>query len=52
MDIGTDVDARNYIVSNDKLRNAGFVGQYDLDYGIQELIRGYNLMFSKETFRQ
>lgn len=51
-EIGSDIDKRNYIVSNEKLKKVGFEGKYDLDYGIQELIKGYNLMFSKEIFRQ
>ncbi len=51
-EIGHDIDRRNYIVSNRRLIETGFEWLYDLDYGIEELIRGYNLMFKKEVFRQ
>lgn len=51
-EIGSDIDKRNYIVSNDKLRKAGFEAKVGINQGIQELIKGYNLMFSKEVFRQ
>lgn len=39
--LGSDPDKRNYIVSNERLRAAGFVAQRSLDCGIQELIKGY-----------
>ena len=51
-EIGKDVDKRNYIVSNKRLMDSGFKCIYDLDYGIQELKKGYYLMFKKEVFRQ
>ena len=38
---GEDIDKRNYIVSNERLRKAGFECRLDLDYGIEELIKGY-----------
>jgi len=40
-DIGSDPDKRNYVISNEKLLKTGFDFRYSLDYGIQELIRGY-----------
>jgi nucleoside-diphosphate-sugar epimerase len=43
-EIGTDPDKRNYIVSNQRLREAGFEAQYSLDAGIRELIKGYRLL--------
>ena len=43
-EIGQDPDKRDYIVSNEKLENTGWSPQYSLDDGIQELIKGYNLM--------
>ncbi len=43
-EIGSDPDKRNYIVSNQRLREAGFVAKRSLDDGIQELIRGYRMM--------
>jgi len=39
-----DKDQRNYIVSNDKLESAGFMTMYNLDLGIQELIKGYEMI--------
>lgn len=43
-EIGSDPDKRNYIVSNQRLREAGFEAQYSLDDGIRELIKGYRLL--------
>jgi nucleoside-diphosphate-sugar epimerase len=39
--IGKDPDQRNYIVSNRRLREAGFAARRSLDDGIVELIKGY-----------
>jgi nucleoside-diphosphate-sugar epimerase len=39
--IGCDPDKRNYIVSNQRLREAGFTARRSLDDGIQELLKGY-----------
>jgi nucleoside-diphosphate-sugar epimerase len=39
--IGKDPDKRNYIVSNRRLREAGFEARRSLDDGIRELIKGY-----------
>ena len=39
--IGCDPDKRNYIVSNQRLREAGFVTKRSLDNGIRELLKGY-----------
>lgn len=41
---GSDPDKRDYIVSNQRLRDAGFAAARSLDEGIQELIKGYRLM--------
>jgi nucleoside-diphosphate-sugar epimerase len=41
---GTDPDKRNYIVSNQRLRDAGFEASRDLDMGIEELIKGYRML--------
>jgi nucleoside-diphosphate-sugar epimerase len=41
---GKDPDKRNYIVSNKKIENTGFVPQYDLNFGIQELIKGFQMI--------
>ena len=40
-DIGNDPDKRNYIVSSQRLSNAGFAARRSLDNGIKELIKGY-----------
>jgi nucleoside-diphosphate-sugar epimerase len=39
-----DFDQRNYIVSNAKLENQGWIPTFTLDKGIQELIKGYQLI--------
>lgn len=39
-----DFDKRNYIVSNAKLESLGWKPEYDLDYGIQQLIQAYNII--------
>ena len=43
-EIGVDPDKRDYIVSNQRLREAGFEARRSLDDGIQELIKGYRMM--------
>jgi nucleoside-diphosphate-sugar epimerase len=43
-EVGTDPDKRNYVVSNQRLREAGFEARRSLDEGIQELLRGYRMM--------
>jgi len=43
-EIGSDPDKRNYIVSNQRLREAGFEAQRPLDAGVQELIKAYRLL--------
>lgn len=48
--IGSDPDKRNYVVSNQRLREAGFQARRSLDDGIRELIRGYR-MLSRSPFR-
>jgi nucleoside-diphosphate-sugar epimerase len=42
--IGSDPDKRNYVVSNQRLREAGFQAKRSLDDGIRELIRGYRML--------
>jgi nucleoside-diphosphate-sugar epimerase len=46
--VGTDPDKRNYIVSNQRLRDAGFEAKRSLDSGIQELLKGYRMMSRAE----
>jgi nucleoside-diphosphate-sugar epimerase len=43
-EVGSDPDKRNYIVSNQRLREVGFEASRTLDQGIQELIKGYRMM--------
>ena len=43
-EIGSDPDKRNYIVSNQRLREAGFEAKRSLGEGIAELLKGYALM--------
>jgi len=42
--IGEDPDKRNYIVSNAKIAKTGFRPEYSLQEGIQELIKGYQVI--------
>jgi nucleoside-diphosphate-sugar epimerase len=42
--VGTDPDKRNYVVSNQRLREAGFEARRSLDDGIRELIKGYRML--------
>ena len=41
---GQDPDQRNYIVSNKKILNTGFVTKFTIDDGIQELIKCYKFI--------
>lgn len=43
-EVGSDPDKRNYIVSNERLREAGFTARRSLDEGIEELLKGYRMM--------
>ncbi|MHB8621947.1 MAG: NAD-dependent epimerase/dehydratase family protein [Sulfuricaulis sp.] len=42
--VGKDPDQRNYIVSNAKIEATGFKQMHSLDFGIQELIKGYTMI--------
>jgi nucleoside-diphosphate-sugar epimerase len=42
--VGGDPDKRDYIVSNQRLRDAGFAARRSLDAGIQELLKAYRLI--------
>ena len=42
--IGEDPDKRDYIVSNARLAATGFKMEWNLDRGIQELIKGYTIL--------
>ncbi|MBI4396760.1 MAG: NAD-dependent epimerase/dehydratase [Elusimicrobia bacterium] len=41
---GKDTDQRNYIVLNEKIERTGFKPTHSLDFGIQELIKGYTML--------
>ena len=43
-EIGKDPDQRNYIVSNAKIEAIGFQTQESLDTGIQELVKGFQIV--------
>ncbi len=42
--IGEDPDKRDYIVSNEKIESTGYMPTHSLDMGIQELIKGYQMI--------
>ena len=42
--IGSDPDQRNYIVSSQRLREAGFAARRPLEDGIRELIKGFRML--------
>lgn len=44
--VGKDPDQRNYIVSNEKIMATGFKPKYSLDMGIQELLKGYVMLYN------
>ena len=48
-EVGEDADKRNYVVSNQRLRETGFEARRTLDEGVQELIKGYR-MLGRERF--
>ncbi len=43
-EFGKDVDKRNYIVSNERILSTGFNTQFSIEDGINELIKGYNIL--------
>jgi nucleoside-diphosphate-sugar epimerase len=43
-EIGKDKDQRNYVVSNDKIELEGFIPNYNLNNGIQELLKGFTMI--------
>jgi nucleoside-diphosphate-sugar epimerase len=43
-EVGSDPDKRNYIVSNQRLREAGFEAKRTLDDGIRELLKGFRMI--------
>jgi len=49
-EVGKDPDKRNYVVSNQRLKDAGFEARRSLDEGIQELLKGYK-MLARSSFK-
>ncbi len=45
--IGKDPDKRDYIVSNEKIEKTGFRPVHSLEKGIQELVKGYQMITNK-----
>ena len=43
-DIGKDPDKRDYIVSNKKILERGFLPKYDQEFGVKELIKGLKFL--------
>jgi nucleoside-diphosphate-sugar epimerase len=43
-EVGKDPDQRNYIVSNRRIEATGFRAEMGLPDGIQELIKGYQIV--------
>ena len=43
-EIGSDPDKRNYVVSNQRLREAGFVARRSVDDGIRELVQAFRML--------
>jgi nucleoside-diphosphate-sugar epimerase len=43
-DVGEDPDKRNYLVSNQRMEATGFKPAVSLDDGIEELIKGYQIL--------
>ena len=43
-EIGKDKDQRNYVVSNKKIELEGFKPNYNLNNGIQELLKGFTMI--------
>lgn len=50
-EIGSDPDRRDYIISNQKMREAGFEARRSLDEGIEELLKGYQMLTGSSRFK-
>jgi len=49
-EFGEDPDQRNYKSSFQKIRSLGFEVKYDLDYGIQEMMKAFKFIERKEIY--
>ena len=45
-EFSTDIDNRNYIVSNEKLEATGWKPRYTIEDGIEELIQAYEMVIT------
>lgn len=43
-EVGEDPDKRDYVISNEKIERTGFKPQFNLQHGISELVRGYQVI--------
>ena len=43
-EVGQDPDKRNYIVSNERIEATGYKPLYSLGNGIDELVKGYQII--------
>ena len=43
-EVGEDPDKRDYLVSNEKIESLGWKPDHNLDMGIQELLKGYEIL--------
>jgi nucleoside-diphosphate-sugar epimerase len=48
-EVGEDPDKRNYIVSNARIEGTGFKPVFGLDFGVDELLKGYQIV-RKRTY--
>lgn len=51
MEIGEDPDKRDYVISNQKILSTGFKPKYSLDFGIKELIKGYDILLRNDPYK-
>ncbi len=49
-EFGTDPDQRNYKVSFKKIKSFGFKINYDLDFGIKEMMKAFEFIEPKEFY--
>ena len=47
-EIGEDPDKRDYLVSNEKIEKTGFKPKRSMEQGIEELIKGYQILRSNQ----
>ena len=50
-DIGKDIDKRDYIVSNEKIESKGFMPNYSINDGVEELMKLFRYLMPSESMR-